>query len=586
MNEFIYIVEHLLYTLLIVALFWSLGKIITKGIKIDRHISTHFDAFVSILVGMTIVIIYLSILSIIGIAYKPLIYLLGLGFWGIKYFNYNKKFYLNIGILLIIFIPILCLTLYPPTHWDDISFHLPIAQSLLELGNLSGNIYLRYPYFPFNAEMLFTFGMIFNVKTAQLISSISLFTLCIGLYGYVNAKTKSNYFGFLGFLIVFSSPLIVFLSSVSYVDMLLATFITAGIILQIEYFENKNMNYLYLSGVFMGVAAGIKYTALIVCVISGIIFLVAMYKNKIKIKNLLIYISIVTIVGIPWYVRTLIYTGNPVWPFMSNIFGIGSIWNENDYTGQFIDFEANGVEKTLSNLINIPQMLADNTNGHMAISLIVWLGFIMFLLMKKTKEQMFLLLYVAMYTISWFLSVNLVRYYAIIIPTVLIICTLGFSHFIQQMNEKRIKIALYLLLAVAVITPSFEYIKKHIEYNDFPPLTYRQNEEYLARKLPTYEGTLISSKLNGKTYSLLNENLYYYSNGKAIGDWFGVGRYASILGVLDSEKDIYMHLKTLGADYFLINKLRLSEDQNLLLNYNEYFKKIYEDYATILFELY
>ncbi|MED4889243.1 ArnT family glycosyltransferase [Lysinibacillus fusiformis] len=586
MEAFLEIFKHLIYSILILLLFWSLGKLIIREKLINNKFTFHLDIFISIIMGMSVVIFYLSLLSILGIVYKPLVLILLLGFYGIRYFKYNLKFYLNISLLLIVFLPILSLTLYPPTHWDDISYHLPIAQSLLDLGNLSGNDFIRYPYFPLNAEMLFTFGMIFNVKVAPVISSICLFTLCIGVYGYIYQKTNSIVYSVLGIIAVTSSQLLVFLSSVSYVDIILATFITAAIILLLAYFENKSNSLMYISGIFLGVAAGIKYTALITCVIAGIIFLLAIYVYKIKKIELFKFIGIVSLVGIPWYIRTYIFTGNPVWPFMSSIFGFGDIWNEDDYIGQFQDFEVNGVQKSISNLLKIPLYLSSDTQEAIALNMILWFGFLIFIVyMKKNKEHLFLLLFITLYTLSWFYSVNLPRYYALIIPTLTLTCVLGFIYFLEQFRDKKIKNTLLILLIFSLFVSPITYINNKLEVDGIPPLTLKQDDSYLSNKLPTYQGTIFSKSLDGKTYALLNENMYYYAGGKSIGDWFGKARYSTILGALDNEEKIYGHLKQLKVDYFFVNKLRLAEEQLLLLDYKTNFSKIYEDKSVVIFEL-
>ncbi|GLC87885.1 ArnT family glycosyltransferase [Lysinibacillus piscis] len=585
MEEIFNVATHFFYAILMFLLFLSIGKIIIREKLVVNNFSLYFDVFISVLTGMTIVIFYMTFLSIFGIVYKPLVYLLFFGFFGIKYFKYSKKIYFNVILLFIMFIPILSLTLYPPTHWDDISYHLPIAQSLLKIGNLSGNEFLRYPYFPFNAEMLFTFGMIFGVKTSQIISSISLFTLCIGIYGYIHKRTASIILSIFSFIVMISSQILIFLSSVSYVDILLATFVTAAIILVVEYFETGNMYILYLSATFFGIAAGVKYTALIICVIAGILFILAIFLYKIEYKNLFKFIATVSVICIPWYIRTLIYTGNPVWPFMSSVFGTGDIWNEDDYTGQFGDFTANGVEKNFINFLKIPKMLSIDNYEVIALNVIVWIGFLLFIVMKKKKSQIFLLLFIILYTITWFLSINLPRYYAPILPVLLLVCSIGFIHLINQIQERRMKNVILVLLIIGLSITPIKYINTKVQNEGFPPLTTIKETEYLRGKLATYDGTIYSQKLNGKTYGLLNENMYYYANGKSIGDWFGIARYSTTLGLLYDEQKIHEHLKSLNVNYFLINKGRLTEEQNSLLDYNIYFAKVYEDSSTIIFRL-
>lgn len=575
--------KQVLLFLLFLLLFLSMGKLIIK-----KKISNSFflDYFFYSILGISVLIIYISILSMFGFVNKITLLIPFLSLYGMRYFEYRKIPLLLLSIIFILFIPSIYLTLYPPTHWDDISYHLPIAQSILNNSGLIYNEYIRYPVFPINAEIFFTYGLFFGETVPQLLSCLSLFIILTGIVGYLEHSTESKIGSWMGVSLALSSPLLIFLSSVSYVDILLTAFITSGIFSLLLFFEKRNMTFLYLSGVSLGIAVGIKYTALIICVIAGVIFIFAIYLNKLKWRQMLVYVSLVSLIGLPWYIRTFIYTGNPVWPFMNSLFGYSDIWTIEDYNAQFNDFEVNGIPPILSNFIRIPIYLSSSQAGNLAIHPLIWFGVLIFILfMKKNKNYLLLLSFSLVYTISWFFSVNLLRYYALIIPTVILISGLGFNYFFNQFNDKKLKHTLYCLTFVLFSITPYYFIKEKINSDGPAPLNQEEYEMYLVNKLPTYKATNYATGMNGKTYGLLNENMYYYGKNKIIGDWFGLARYPAILERLDNEQMLFESLKKLNVDYLLINKLRLSKEEMKFINYKDRFKVLYEDESAVVYEL-
>jgi hypothetical protein len=582
----LYFFKQVAFFLLFLLLFWSAGKLILKDKILNRHNSIYLDYFFSSIIGLSIIIIFISIISLVGITYKPIIYLLFLFLYGLRFFKYKGTSWKNLILLLLIYLPIISLTQYPPYHWDDISYHLPISQSIIEHRGLVFNKYIRYPVFPINSEMLFTFGLFFGITIPQLLSSISFFILLVGSFGYIEKFTKTKINGFIVYTILLSSQLLVYLSVISYVDILLTTFITSGILSLIIYFDCKDKILLYISGVSLGTAVGIKYTAIIICIIAGLIYVTAIYLYKLKWKNLFIYILIILIVGLPWYIRNFYYTGNPVWPFMNNLFGYSDIWSHSDYVGQFNDFKRNGVPKSISNFLRIPIYLSTVQHQYIALNPLSWFGFIILIVfMRKKISDFYLVIFLLLYTVIWFFSVNLIRYYALIIPIFSLISAKGFGYFLSSINNKKIKYPLLICILITFLYGPYNYIQDTFKQNGDPPVNKKEYSQFLSNKLPTYQATKFIQKLDGITYGLLNENMYFYGKGKMIGDWFGEAKYLNVIPNLSNEVKLYNSLKKLNVNYLLINKLRISQSLLSSINYKTKFKKIYEDKGSVVYKL-
>ena len=68
-------------------------------------------------------------------------------------FSSKRKILWTLAVFML-FSPFLFLPLYPPTAWDEISYHLPYAKYYVEHNGLSVNPFLRYPLYAHNIDLL------------------------------------------------------------------------------------------------------------------------------------------------------------------------------------------------------------------------------------------------------------------------------------------------------------------------------------------------------------------------------------------------------------------------------------------------
>jgi hypothetical protein len=579
-------IKQIFISILFILIFFGWGRLLFKRLK-PHFYSFSNEFFFSTVFGMAVCIIFISILSVIGLAYIPFILLLLLGLLGLKDLKHKKVSWLILLFLLLL--PAFLLTLYPPTLWDDIEYHLPIAQSILKYNQLKFDIYLRFPVFPINGEMLFTMGLLAGPITAQLMSWISLFVLSVGCFSELE-RNHSRFESFLSSSLLLSNTILILYGTISYIDVILGVFITSSIIALFNFFQKKYKFWLYTSALSLGIAIGIKYSALIFCLGLGIIFILRRQRLSLLAK----YIVIVMIFGSFWYIRNIYYTGNPVWPFAGSLFGYSNIWSLSDYEGFFDSFfrESNILNKTFINFLNFPFFLSDY-----GLNLILWPGLLLslVLLYKNLHIQNLFIIFI-IYTIFWFSTANLARYYIPIIPIVSILSAIGYNHFFKHIKYKKIRFVLLTILILMSLYYNYNYVFNEIKNNGLPPANFEETENYLSEKLPAYKATKIASELEGNTYSLFNENLYFYGKGKVIGDWIGRACYLKILGsYYETDPDLlYSNLKELNVSYFLVNKNGIKEQ---ILNYdiameniakigsNYHFFKIYEDANAILYKL-
>jgi len=130
--------------------------------------------------------------------------------------------------------------------------------------------------------------------------------------------------------ICFLTPGIFTQATYAYVDLASMFFTFMGVYSFFLWFSTGSKHWIVLVGVFCGVAMGVKYLGVYTCITLMVGLLVAMFCTKKLgfyegIKIILIFAGVAIVVAMPWYIRSFIVVGNPVYPFMHEIFG-GAGW--------------------------------------------------------------------------------------------------------------------------------------------------------------------------------------------------------------------------------------------------------------------
>jgi hypothetical protein len=159
----------------------------------------------------------------------------------------------------------LLLNLTPPISRDALIHHLAIPKLWLRHGGFYEIPWADFSYFPMNVDLLYLISLYFKNDIAPKFIHF-IFGLGTGLlvYNYLKNRLSKNW-GLLGFLVFFSTPVIIRLSTTAYVDLGMTFFTTAIILAFVRWRDGnyKDTKWLVLSAVCMGLAAGSKYNAMI-----------------------------------------------------------------------------------------------------------------------------------------------------------------------------------------------------------------------------------------------------------------------------------------------------------------------------------
>jgi hypothetical protein len=221
------------------------------------------------------------------------------------------------GVLGIIFILIGLQALTPVWDYDGLMYHLEGPRRFLSAGRITPLEDIYQANGPFLIEMLFSIGVAFNITPlAKIIHLTYALILAAATFTFGNRYLGEKK-GWIPAVILITTPAFLIISSFAYIDIAWALYGFLAIYTLLIWHESKNTNWLFLSGISTGFALGCKYLALGYAAILFLLIIWLSYKQgwKSTIKHAFYFGATATLIGSPWYIKNLLWTGNPVYPF-------------------------------------------------------------------------------------------------------------------------------------------------------------------------------------------------------------------------------------------------------------------------------
>jgi hypothetical protein len=245
-------------------------------------------------------------------------------------FNTNRKFKVKytdiifLTLLACVMIFLCAKALKPAIFYDAITYHLGVPNYFLLEGGISYIPYDSCSNFPFLAEMLYTLGFLLSgLKLAQLTSPLIFFLTAITLYDFCHRFLKEIN-PVIAPLFYLVTPAFMEATVFYTNDLHLAYYLLLLIYAFFLFEKEKNYGCIVLMGIFAGFYLSTKYTALIS--VSGLFaagFFLTLRKNsgKESLKKAALFALPALLTYLPWMIKNIIYTGNPFYPAMYDLFG-------------------------------------------------------------------------------------------------------------------------------------------------------------------------------------------------------------------------------------------------------------------------
>ncbi len=215
--------------------------------------------------------------------------------------------------------------------WDSLAYHLAVPKLWLAAGRIEFVSYIHHSNFPFLVDNLYVWGESWGgqagAKAFALAYSVygafAVFGLARARYGASAAWWSTVAFG--------TVPMVLWESGTAYVDIAHALFGGLGVWLAAGIVEDLGSDVTNhqppttsswgLPALLLGGAVSSKYTALETLALLGVVLLVYAFLRKAAKPLDVVKMGLVALaIGAPWYVRNVIDTGNPVYPFFYSRF--------------------------------------------------------------------------------------------------------------------------------------------------------------------------------------------------------------------------------------------------------------------------
>lgn len=444
------------------------------------------------------------------------------------------------ALIIAVTLPLLLKPLLAPHDWDTLAYHLPHARAWAEHGGLAVNEWIRFPLIPFNMQLLYSSAMVFdNDILPQLFNAataaLAMVILLAGAQRWLDFRTGALAFTMLAFATRdgWSS------ANVDFAVMLY--WLCAYVALAISH-ESGDKRLLYLSVLFVGLAAGVKYQALLYLPVYVVLVLVIERRPSVLFRALILFL----LLSFYWYLRNFLVSGNPVHPVASQWFGYWN-WSASDLEGQIND---------LHRIRGWPHWYLVCA----VFSVVFWRD------MSRIVRVTFIV--TAVSVLIWAVMAGHPRYLSAMYPMMSLLSAYFFIQIFQRfklsalqhlqwskpITSQRTAMAFSVLL-IAAGWVDFSRIYRQIT----PDADGRVSS--LRQQFSGYDLLLsVPNEDLGTLYQLGFEGEFYYLGEDVIGDWFGPGRYGDVAKLSNDAEMLSRHLETMGADSLLINHQRQGLD--------------------------
>lgn len=297
----------------------------------------------------------LIFLGLFGILYKNLIilttigYILPIIFWKTKKINL-QKFHKEISVLSlkktikkikqnkIITICLFLLgvqilinflgALTPELAFDALWYHLTLPKIYIEhhqIVHIPGGLFY-YSDMPKLIELLYSATLAFsNEILAKIIHFIFSILILIAVYK-ISRKKLSKQNALLAVVILSSNIVFAWEATTAYIDLGRTFFEIMALWAFIDWTEKKQRKKIILSAVMLGFAITTKILAITSLIIFITLIVILSLQNKSNpkniVKDIIIFLGISLIIPTPWFIFAFIHTGNPVYPFFTQIYQV------------------------------------------------------------------------------------------------------------------------------------------------------------------------------------------------------------------------------------------------------------------------
>lgn len=308
--------------------------------------------------------------------------------------------------------------LAPPLDNDALNYHLAaphlyaIHQRILPLPSI------YHSFFPFNIQMLYALSMVCGSASApQCLHALfgMMNTLTVGLlarriYGVRTAA--------LAMLFFYALPDVSAETPLARVDLGVSAYALLAFVSALDIQPQKPLwQWSVISaGIFGGLCAGSKYTGLIVpCLIAMLLLAFFQGSWRSRLNVAVIAAGIACLIASPWYLRNLVWTGNPTFPFLTGVFG-ETVYSSADFQRMRQgNWEYAALPRTALNFLRTPWLLLTQrdafSSNRLSPLFLTYLPLLFIFRWRRLRPVFPWLFFCALWSLFWFWTSPLLRFF-------------------------------------------------------------------------------------------------------------------------------------------------------------------------------
>ncbi len=234
--------------------------------------------------------------------------------------------------LLVLTYALLANGLTPPVSYDAVAFHLAIPKTYIAAHRIIYIPYIVYSNWPLGAEMLFTLTLLLGSEfLAQLTTWSFAVIIGMGLFAF-GRKRLLPQASLLAPAVWFSIPMVASLTGTGLVEVPLTCYSFLAFYALWRWRETNARSWFAMSALLSGCAAATKLNGAAIAIIAAALGLLLELQAKRPRRAMRMFIGYgVTslVVVLPWYLKSWMFTGDPLWPFLGSVLG----WRDWDALG-------------------------------------------------------------------------------------------------------------------------------------------------------------------------------------------------------------------------------------------------------------
>jgi len=271
------------------------------------------------------------------------------------------------GLIIVVLLITLIAALAPPTAKDALLYHFSIPKVFATQhsnafvdGNIAGYLSLGTEMHYVSAMLISTIESPRSGEAAVGAVGFLFFPLLLlAVYGWARELAVSRTWSLLATLVVATVPTAYHVASSGYVDLSLALYVTLAAYGLTRWWKEQTWGWVILIGIFLGAALSVKLTAVFVFAAFALVVLFrargAENAGRVVTTGLAAFVLAGAIAS-PWYIRTWVATGSPVFPFYMSIWpGKANGWDvERSNLFQGMNSQYGGIDTNKINYLTAP----------------------------------------------------------------------------------------------------------------------------------------------------------------------------------------------------------------------------------------